>query len=100
MSKLRLSARAEFDLEEIQEIGVRDFGVSAAREHMAGFERIFTLLREHPSAGQEQPSYGRRVRSFSHKPHRILYRIDDTEVLIIRILHMARDVKRALRSKR
>jgi plasmid stabilization system protein ParE len=63
MTKLRLSVAAQRDLEAIQEIGLRDFGANAAREHLAGFERIFSMLREHPSAGR---SVRNMARAFGH----------------------------------
>lgn len=97
MTDLRLTAQARQDLEEIQAAGLRDHGNVATRKHMAGFERVFDLLREHPSAGQARSEYGPNFRSFSYHPHRIFYRFEDNAVLIVRILHAARDVVDALR---
>ncbi len=67
---------------------------------MEGFDRIFVLPSEHPSAGQSQPEYGEDIRVFSHKPHRILYRAGERELLIVRVLHAAMDVRGALGAKR
>lgn len=92
MTSLRLSAAARRDLEEIQTNGLRDFGPAATRAHLAGFERIFALLREHPLAGPEHSEFGSGIRTFSHRPHRILYRVQGDGVLIARILHFARNV--------
>ncbi len=97
MAKLRVSAEARRDLEEIGRVGVRDHGPVAAGAYLDGFRRLFRLLREQPFAGQERPELALGVRSLSHRPHRILYRIEDDTVVIDRIIHQARDVRRALR---
>lgn len=67
---------------------------------MEGFDRIFALLREHPRAGEVRSDYGIEVRVFTHRPHRVLYRCDGEDVLILRILHSAMDVPNALRGER
>lgn len=97
MTDLRLTAQARQDLEEIQAAGLRDHGNASTRKYMAGFERVFDLLREHPKAGQARSEYGRYFRSFSYHPHRIFYRFDGDVVLIVRVLHAARDVPDVLR---
>jgi plasmid stabilization system protein ParE len=99
MNKLRLTVAARRDLESIQDKGLEDFGVSTVRAHMEGFDRVFALLRGHPSAGQARPEYGEGIRVFSHRPHRVLYRAGEREILIIRVLHSAMDVRKALRDK-
>ncbi|PAX08113.1 type II toxin-antitoxin system RelE/ParE family toxin [Sphingomonas lenta] len=99
VTKFRLSAQAARDLRRISATGRRDHGVAASERHLAGFERLFQLLREQPFAGQERPEFARRVRSLSHRPHRILYRLEGDTVLIVRILHHAQDAPRALRGE-
>lgn len=100
MNRMRLSVAARHDLNAIQDKGVEDWGVAAVRAHMEGFDRIFVLLRERPSAGQSRPEYGDGIRVFSHRPHRILYRPGEDEILIVRVLHAAMDVRAALGGKR
>lgn len=92
MSDLRLSGAARRDLEEIQASGAEQFGSHATRRYMAGFERIFDLLRNYPMAGQERPEFGHGIRTFSHRPHLILYRVGKKSILIARILHASRDI--------
>jgi toxin ParE1/3/4 len=83
--------RADRDLETILHDGLRDFGGLPTRTHLAGFDRIFGLLRRHPEAGQVRADLGQNVRTFSHHPHRIVYRIEADRILILRIIHAARD---------
>lgn len=96
MHDLRISLDAQADLNEIQDYGLAKFGLVAARSHMAGFEQIFTMLRRHPMTGQLRPEYGYGVRSFSHRPHRVFYRIEGGAIEIARILHGSRDAARIL----
>ena len=99
MAKLRLGAQARRDLQEIRRDGIRDHGVAASAAYFAGFRRLFQLLRAQPFAGQERPEFELGVRSLSYRPHRILYRVDGDVVVVDRMLHQARDVRRALRGQ-
>ena len=96
MVRLRLSAEARRDLRLIGEAGVRAHGQAAARRYLDGFRRLFGMLREQPFAGQERPEFELGIRSLSHRPYRILYRVTDDMVQIDRIIHQARDAHRAL----
>jgi toxin ParE1/3/4 len=70
--------------------------MAASARYLAGFERLFQLLREQPFAGQERPEFARGIRSLSHRPCRILYRVRDDTVVIVRVLHHAQDAPRTL----
>ncbi len=78
--------------------GEARFGSVAALRHLGGFDRIFTLLRDQPMIGQLRPDLGTDVRTFSHRPHRVLYRTNGDEVLILRIVHAAQDGSSVARS--
>lgn len=99
MVRLRVSAQARRDLQDISDKGVLDFGPAAAANHMNGFRRLFLLLREQPSAGQARPELGAGLRSLSHPPHRILYRLLGDTVVIYRVLHHAQDIRRVVRDE-
>lgn len=100
MHKLRLTAAARSDLQDIQDRGLEQFGLEAVRRHMQGFERIFALLRTHAQAGAARPDYGDGIRVFSHRPHRLIYHASDQGVLILRVLHSAMDEASALGARR
>lgn len=97
MAEVRVSAAARRDLERISAEGVRDYGADASERHIEGFRRLFRLLRDHPFAGQDWPELELGVRTMSHRPHCIVYRVEGDTVLIDRILHQARDIGRAIR---
>lgn len=96
MPKIRLTVAAQQDLIAIQDRGLDVFGLDAVRLHMQGFEHIFTLLRAHPAAGEARPDYGDGIRVFSHRRHRVLYHVGETEILIVRVIHSAMDAIAAL----
>lgn len=77
---------------------MRDHGLSSSVRHIEGFRRLFRLLREHPLAGQEWNDLQLDVRTLSHRPHRIVYRVNGDAVVIDRILHQARDIGLALKA--
>jgi toxin ParE1/3/4 len=96
VAKVRLSPAVAADLEAIDEYGAEQFGQDIADAYSRGFNEVFALLRRHPEAGQAQPEYGRGIRSFSHRKHRIFYTVSEDTVVIVRIVHHAQDAKRAL----
>ncbi|NYD88589.1 type II toxin-antitoxin system RelE/ParE family toxin [Sphingomonas melonis] len=96
MTRLRVSAAARRDLRDIGETGRRDFGKSASAAHINGFRRLFRLLRDQPFAGAEWSELNLDIRSLSHRPHRILYRVEGDTVIIVRIIHQSRDMRQVL----
>ena len=96
MAEVRFSPKARTDLAEIDDYGAEAFGDEVAATYSRGFDEIFDRLERHPKIGARQPELGRLVRSTLHRRHRIFYEVDGEVVLILRIFHHARDVKRNL----
>ena len=94
--RLRLAGAARADLAEIDNYSAEQFGDDAADEYAQGFWEIFALLRTHPFAGSQKPDLGKHMWCLTHRRHRIFYRVTHDEVLILRIIHHARDAKTAL----
>jgi toxin ParE1/3/4 len=80
----------------IDEYGADQFGQDAADAYSRGFNEVFALLRRHPLAGAPSPKLGKNIRCIVHRRHRIFYRLDGDAVLILRVIHHARDARRAL----
>ena len=95
---LRLNAATEADLEAIDEYSNDMFGDDFADTYMRGFRELFDLLRRHPQAGQMKAELGEGVRCIIHRKHRIFYKIEGKLVLILRVIHHARNAKRELNS--
>lgn len=93
MVKVRLSPAARADLVEIDAYSAGEFGADVADAYVRGFQEVFLKLAQHPHIGPARPEYGRGVRCVMHRSHRVLYRHLDEAVLILRILHHARQVR-------
>jgi len=94
--KLRFTDQAERDLVEIGHFIARDNPANAARFIDALQERC-RLLASHPHLGRAREELGPELRSLSHGRYVIFYRAIEDGVVIIRFLHGARDLRRALR---
>lgn len=96
MARLRLSPAARADLVEIRRYSIGEFGGEVADAYLRGFNQAFALLRERPFVGPVRRELGERVRCLTHRRHRIFYEATDDGVLIVRIVHHARDAYREL----
>lgn len=96
MIEVQLSAAARADLVEIRQYSMAQFDAHTADTYFLGFDAAFDLLSQHPHAGVATPQFGKPYRCLVHRKHRIFYTVGDNKVLIIRILHHARDANRPL----
>ena len=96
MADIKFTHSAAADLSEIDEYSLAQFGEEAGEAYMHGFDRAFILLRDHPHAGAATLEYGNAYRCLVHQKHRIFYTVENDWVLIVRVLHHARDVRTAL----
>jgi toxin ParE1/3/4 len=97
VAEVEFSNTAEADLVEIDEYSVARFGEDVAEIYMHGFDAAFVRLRDFPLAAPLRPDFGDGVRCLVHRQHRILYTATKDNVLIARIIHHARDARRALK---
>lgn len=100
VAEISFTVTAKADLAAIDEYGAEQFGDDVSDEYSRGFVQAFDLLRDHPLAGAAHPELGKNIRCLMHRRHRIFYRADNNVVLVIRIIHHARDAKRELRRAR
>ena len=100
MPRVRIAQAAKEDLRAIRTYSKLAFGAAAARDYLEGLRQLFALLRVRPLAGAAEEDIGDGIRGFHYRSHRVYYRPDDEGVLIVRILHHARDVARALEQDR
>jgi toxin ParE1/3/4 len=93
MADIELSAAALADLEDIYEYGAASFGIESADLYSRGFGAVFDRLRRYPRSGVTRPELGEGVRSMLYRQHRMYYIIRDAGVLVLRVIHGARDVQ-------
>jgi toxin ParE1/3/4 len=93
MAEVELTAAELADLEEIYEYGAASFGIESAELYSRGFGTAFDRLRRYPRSGATRPELGDSVRSILYRQHRLYYIIQDAGVLVLRVIHGARDVQ-------
>ena len=96
VADVELSPAARADLAAIDDYSEERFGREIADAYADGFEATFDLLSRYPLAGTAIPKLGKGIRCLVHRKHRIFYIVHDDIVLIVRIVHHARQAKRAL----
>jgi toxin ParE1/3/4 len=96
VAQLRFADRAERDLVDIGSFIAVDSPADAAR-FIARLEQHCLILAAHPLIGRARDDLLPGLRSIAHGRYVIFYRALDDEVEIVRILHGARDLRRALR---
>ena len=96
MAEVTFSNAAETDLIDIDEFSSARFGDEVGEVYMFGFHLAFARLADFPMAGPELPDYGVGIRCLKRGSHRIFYRMNGDDVLILRILHHAREAKSSL----
>ena len=97
MAELHFLNAADSDLDDIDDFSIAHFGDDVAETYIRGFEAAFQRLSEFPNVGRLEPDVGQGIRCLSHRLHRIYFAIDGSTVIVIRILHHARDARRALK---
>ena len=93
MADVILTRSARADLDAIDRYTAVQYGVDAADRYTRGFAEAFDLLARHPEAGSAQPALGKAIRCLVHRRHRVYYMLDNTRVIVIRVLHHARDAR-------
>ena len=72
-------------------------GIARADAVLSRLLEACAVLAGNPVIGRERPDAQASVRSFPVAPHVILYRPTDRGVRVLRVVHGARDLPRALR---
>ena len=95
MPKVRLSRRADRDLEAILRRGLKEYAPATAVRYYNRILSGFAAIAERPRAAQEHPEYAAGIRFHFEGSHRIVYRIDAKGVIVIvRVLHARQETKR------
>ncbi|CAN5602829.1 type II toxin-antitoxin system RelE/ParE family toxin [soil metagenome] len=91
MSKHILSSQADDDLSEIFLFIAAD-NPDAGEKLMHRFRELFRLIAKNPRLGRERYELQQKMRSVPEGSYLIFYRIWADDVMIVRVLHAARDL--------
>lgn len=94
----RLASQVEFELDDIWYYVARESGSTEIADRLIdSITDRFFLLANHPYVGRLREDLRPGLRSFPVGQYVIIYRIEDTDVLILHVLHSHRDVQRMFR---
>jgi toxin ParE1/3/4 len=88
----QITQQALSDLEDIWCYVATEASPHAADALIDSITQRFLLLAEHPRAGRPREDLRADLRSFAVASHVILYRIQDEQAIILRIMHGSRDL--------
>jgi toxin ParE1/3/4 len=93
----RVAPQAETDLEEIAYYVFRESGsIEIADRLIDSITDRFALLGKYPHAGRRRDDLRQGLRGFPVGRYVILYRVDDDDALILRVVHGRRDLEALL----
>lgn len=96
MPEVIRSDHAEIDLLEIW-LYIADRSFSSANRLLTRFEAQIRMLAEHPGFGERRDELASGLRSWPVGNYLIFYTLTSKGIIIQRVLHGARDVRREFR---
>jgi toxin ParE1/3/4 len=92
MPRIRFTHSAEIDLLELW-VTIAEENLTAADEILDVIQATATLLGTQPEMGRARPELAEGLRSLpTRTPYLIFYLPDDDGLLVVRVLHHARDI--------
>ena len=92
MSRIRFSSSAEADLLELW-LAIAEENLAAADESLDTIQSTVLLLGGQPEMGRARPELADGLRSVpTSTPYIIFYLPDADDLLVVRVLHHARDI--------
>jgi toxin ParE1/3/4 len=87
VTEVRLSRRAEADLNDILEYSAQTFGLKQASRYRDGLRDTFSLLASSPSMGRPVQDLGEGIRRHEHGSHVIIYKRLGGYIVILALIH-------------
>ena len=97
MMTYRTTRQCDLDIIEIYGRGVANFGANQAERYHEGLIATFDLLANNPRMTRERSEFKPPVRLHAYRAHMIVYVIEITGILVVRVLHGRQDWERHLR---
>lgn len=86
-----ISQEADSDIVALYDFGARTYGLVAAAAYAAQLRDRFQFLAEFPRSVREREEVTPPVRIAPFRGHIIAYRIENEDVVVIRVLHHSAD---------
>lgn len=92
MPGFRVSNEAKTDIAKIGRYTQREWGVDQRRLYLSGLEQKFIQLSENPNLSAERTDFEPPVRIYHHKKHLIIFVVEGSGILVVRVLHESMDI--------
>jgi toxin ParE1/3/4 len=101
MNEFTLDPAVDHDLAAIWDyIAVANHSPAAANRLMRMLYGKFAMLATQPLMGESREDLGENVRAFVARPYLVLYRPVRNGIEVAQVVHSARDITRAARTRR
>ena len=94
MVEVRLTSHAEADLAGIADYSIETFGIEQARRYRDDLDACFRTIAGNPRLGRSAEVLSHGLRRIEHRSHVVFYLVDESGILIVRILHSSMDSAR------
>lgn len=94
--KFKLTPEAKLDLKKIGRFTEKEWGKEQRNKYLAQLDTRIRNIAENPHLGRERPEIKAGYRGVNEGKHVIFYRIRDTGVEILRVLHGSMDIEHRL----
>lgn len=94
---LVIAPLAKHDLKHIYDYGVRNWGDRPASDYLDNLKEHFWGLTEQPKMGIEREELLPSMRSFPVDSHVVFYRLQQSQVEVVRVLHGRQDPQRHIK---
>ena len=91
MANYFLSKLADKDLGKIAAYTIQQFGIQQSKTYRDGLFKTFEMISGFPLIGSDQSQIKKNIRRLVYEFHAIYYRVDENQVLILRILGPGED---------
>jgi toxin ParE1/3/4 len=95
--QLTIAPAAQADLKNIYHYGLQQWGQTQSESYLEALKEHIWQLTEQPMMGIERPDLFPGTRSLAIGSHTLFYRITESSVDIIRLLHGRQDPNRHLK---
>jgi toxin ParE1/3/4 len=93
---VRLTRAARSDLDDIWRHTAQTWSPDQADLYVGDLDAAFARILAHPAMAREYIEFDPPVRILVHRSHLVIYRIEPSQVLVIRVIGGRQDWKRLL----
>ena len=94
---LVIAPLAKHDLKRIYDYSISNWGGRKASDYLDKLKKLFWELTEQPKMGVEREELLPNMRSFSVDSHVVFYRLQQSKVEVVRVLHSRQDPRRHIK---